>query len=81
MPVTESVVWLVDAEAFAEGLLVLALLGGHRVVRYVRGVEHPPRIAHSMASSLDFTWISQNPAMSSLASANGPSITVALPPL
>ena len=38
------------------------------------------RLAHSMASSLDFTWMIQNPATSSLVSANGPSTTVRLLP-
>jgi hypothetical protein len=37
-------------------------------------------LTHSSASSFDFVCISQNPATSSFASANGPSMTVALPP-
>ena len=38
------------------------------------------RFTHSIASSFDFTWISQKPAISSLVSANGPSMTVRLLP-
>ena len=38
------------------------------------------RLAHSIASSLDFTWMIQNPATSSFDSANGPSTTVRLLP-
>jgi len=38
------------------------------------------RLSHSIASSFDFTCQSQKPATSSLVSANGPSITVRLPP-
>src|SRR5580700_3747718 len=38
------------------------------------------RVAHSIASSLDFTWIIQYPPTTSLASVNGPSVTFALPP-
>ena len=38
------------------------------------------RFTHSTASSIDFTFHSQKPAMSSLVSANGPSMTVRLPP-
>src|SRR5690349_2705307 len=38
------------------------------------------RLAHSMASSSDFAWIIQNPAMSSFVSVNGPSTTVFLSP-
>src|SRR5882672_9029561 len=37
------------------------------------------RLSHSIASSLDFTCHSQNPATSSLVSAKGPSITVRFP--
>src|SRR5882724_13113596 len=37
------------------------------------------RLSHSIASSLDFTCQSQNPATSSLVSAKGPSITVRFP--
>src|SRR5262249_46193088 len=42
----------------------------------------PPgqRLAHSIASSLDFTWIIQYPPRTSLASAKGPSVTLGLPP-
>src|SRR5437016_7941731 len=36
------------------------------------------RLAHSIASSFDFTWIIQNPAISSF-SWNGPSVTVGAP--
>src|SRR5215813_10823358 len=36
------------------------------------------RLAHSKASSRDFTWIIQNPAIRSLASANGPSVNTRL---
>src|SRR2546428_12520684 len=36
------------------------------------------RLAHSIASSFDFTWIIQNPAISSFAG-NGPSVTVGAP--
>jgi len=36
------------------------------------------RLTHSIASAFDFTWISQKPAISSLVSAKGPSITVRL---
>jgi len=38
------------------------------------------RRIHSMASSMDFTCHSQKPAISSLVSVNGPSVTVLLPP-
>src|SRR4029079_2029959 len=38
------------------------------------------RLAHSMASALDFTSISQKPPTTSLASGNGPSFTTGLPP-
>jgi hypothetical protein len=38
------------------------------------------RFNHSIASSFDLTCHSQNPAISSLVSLNGPSITVRLPP-
>ena len=37
------------------------------------------RLAHSMASSLDFAWIMQKPAISSFVSAKGPSVTVNFP--
>ena len=36
------------------------------------------RLAHSIASSFDFTWMIQKPAISSFVSANGPSMTVTL---
>src|SRR6185503_9527701 len=38
------------------------------------------RFTHSIASSIDFTFHSQKPAISSLVSANGPSMTVVFPP-
>ena len=38
------------------------------------------RLAHSIASSFDFTWISQKPAISSFVSVKGPSITVRFAP-
>src|SRR5439155_9224619 len=38
------------------------------------------RLSHSIASSFDFTCHSQKPATSSLASVNGPSITVLFAP-
>src|SRR5437870_5497827 len=38
------------------------------------------REAHSIASSFDFTRISQKPAISSLGSAKGPDVSVGLPP-
>ena len=38
------------------------------------------RLTHSIASSFDFTWNSQKPAISSFASVKGPSVTVRLPP-
>src|SRR2546426_10577013 len=38
------------------------------------------RLTHSIASALDFTWNIQKPAISSLGSAKGPSMTVAFPP-
>src|SRR6185437_11487839 len=38
------------------------------------------RLTHSIASSFDLTWMSQKPAISSLVSANGPSITVRFEP-
>src|SRR5204862_503909 len=38
-----------------------------------------PRRAHSTASSMDFTCQSQKPAMSSLVSEKGPSVTIFLP--
>ena len=38
------------------------------------------RLIHSIASSFDFTWRIQNPAISSLVSVNGPSMTVRLSP-
>src|SRR6266404_6903365 len=38
------------------------------------------RLIHSIASSFDFTWSSQNPAINSFVSANGPSITVRFVP-
>src|SRR3954464_3351068 len=38
------------------------------------------RLTHSIASSFDFTCQSQKPAISSLVSAKGPSITVRLSP-
>jgi len=38
------------------------------------------RLSHSIASALDFTSHSQNPAINSFVSANGPSITVRLLP-
>src|SRR5688572_30039307 len=38
------------------------------------------RLTHSIASSIDFTWISQKPATNSFVSAKGPSITVRFPP-
>src|SRR5439155_3515034 len=38
------------------------------------------RLSHSIASAFDFTCHSQNPAISSLVSANGPSITVRFVP-
>src|SRR5688572_9160037 len=37
-------------------------------------------LTHSIASSFDFTWMSQKPAISSFVSAKGPSITVRLDP-
>ena len=36
-------------------------------------------LAHSTASSFDFAWISQKPAIKSFASAKGPSVTLSLP--
>ena len=39
----------------------------------------PERLAHSIASSFDFTWISQKPASSPWVSAKGPSVTVRFP--
>jgi hypothetical protein len=36
-------------------------------------------LTHSIASSFEFTWNIQNPAISSLRSGNGPSMTVRLP--
>src|SRR5260370_14718595 len=38
------------------------------------------RLAHSIASASDLAWISQKPAISSLVSVKGPSITVRFPP-
>src|SRR5450756_3240361 len=38
------------------------------------------RLSHSIASSFDFTCIIQKPAMNSLASEKGPSVTVRSPP-
>src|SRR5215470_17747319 len=38
------------------------------------------RFAHSIASALDFTLMSQKPPMASFVSANGPSVTMPLPP-
>ena len=44
------------------------------------GIGSGQRFTHSTASSIDFTFQIQKPAMSSLVSANGPSMTVRLPP-
>src|ERR1700722_3887690 len=41
---------------------------------------HGARLAHSTASSFDFTSINQYPPITSLASENGPSLVLALPP-
>src|SRR6516164_8566017 len=43
------------------------------------GTGSGQRLIHSIASSFEFTWNIQNPAISSLSSGNGPSITVRLP--
>jgi hypothetical protein len=36
-------------------------------------------VTQSIASSFEFTWNIQNPAINSLSSGNGPSVTVSLP--
>src|SRR6516165_2031817 len=43
------------------------------------GTGSGQRSTHSIASSFEFTWNIQNPAISSLSSGNGPSMTVRLP--
>src|SRR5215831_16114356 len=43
------------------------------------GTGSGQRLTHSIASSFEFTWNIQNPAISSLSSGNGPSMTVRLP--
>src|SRR6516162_4389938 len=43
------------------------------------GTGSGQRLTHSIASSFEFTWNIQNPAISSLSSVNGPSMTVRLP--
>src|SRR5207244_550886 len=40
------------------------------------GIGLGQRLTHSIASSFDFTWISQKPAISSFVSVKGPSVTV-----
>src|SRR6185437_13835454 len=44
------------------------------------GIGSGQRLTHSIASSFDLHCQSQKPAISSLVSANGPSVTVRLPP-
>ena len=61
----------VGVAAEVVGLEDLADLDLRLAVHRVRAAS-----THSMASSIDLTWMSQKPAISSLVSAKGPSMTV-----